>query len=222
MLVDHFPIAIHDFFNHVAFLVISIICNGLITVCMLGDAYFDPASHWQTFNAVLSDIVAHFFHIAWDIDTLFTESTIGPISWDIPWGIEGLSEVHHPSPPVIHVHNWLSTREVGWVIGDDAIASHQALVNGDSISQQGFNGRSWRTLCIKSVVILIPVKIPSPNKAKNSSCSIVHKDIPDFYRTRSIVQDTAIIGNCFLHGIVDSFVDSGLDRIAALSQFFLR
>ena len=71
MLVNHLAISVCDFFNHVFFLVGSIISQGLETIGMLSYRYFNSPAHWETLNAVVIDVIAHFFHIATDIDPFF-------------------------------------------------------------------------------------------------------------------------------------------------------
>ena len=71
MLVNHLAISVCDFFNHIFFLVGSIISQGLETIGMLSYRYFNSPAHRQTLNAVVINVIAHFFHIATDIDTFF-------------------------------------------------------------------------------------------------------------------------------------------------------
>ncbi len=51
-----------------------------------------------------------------------------------------------------------SPPEISRVVRRDAIASHQAAVDGNPIGQQRFDIRPWGALCIKSMVVLVCVK----------------------------------------------------------------
>ena len=84
MLVDYISISINDLLYHVAFEVVPIVSNGLETIGMLGNSDLNSSPHWQAFNAIFRDIIAHFLHVGWDIHTLFTKGPVSPVSWNIP------------------------------------------------------------------------------------------------------------------------------------------
>ena len=84
MLINDLAIAFFDFRNHVFFMVNSIISKCLISICMLSYSNFDSSTHRKTFNAVFWDLIAHFFHVRTDINSFFTEHTIGPVGRDVP------------------------------------------------------------------------------------------------------------------------------------------
>ena len=142
----------------------TVISNCLITIGMLGNCDFNPTTHRQTFDTVLWNLVTHFLHIALDINTLLAKHTIGPIGWDIPRIVQGFTQSHHTCTWTIYIHDRISIREFCRIIGQDTSASHQTLVNGNTVGQQRLGCRGWRTLGVKGVIVLVYLVITTTNE----------------------------------------------------------
>ena len=95
----------------------TIISNCLITIGMLSNCDFNPTTHRQTFDTVLRNLVTHFFHVTFYINAFLTKHAIGPISWDIPRIVQGFTQSHHACTWTVYIHDRISIREFGRIIG---------------------------------------------------------------------------------------------------------
>ena len=73
----------------------------------------------------------------------------------------------------------------------------------------------------KAWLFWLPSKFRPPINPKTAPVRFVHQDIPNFYKTRPIIQDASKIRYRGLHRIVNRFVDRGLDGVATFAQFAL-
>src|SRR5699024_4363930 len=94
------------------------------------------------------------------------------IGWDIRGDVQGIPHGFKGFGSFIgSIDDFAASIIAGFpssrVVGNHAFRADEPLVDGWSINQEGFNGRTRRSSRIEDVVVLIGIKITTTDKAEN-------------------------------------------------------